>query len=193
MDTVPNYTEYLSHMRKPGSWGDVLTLTAISHLTLRPIRVVPDDPALPELFVTPPNFIAESTWGPEILLVHYGEIHYEATTVYPSVDSGAAFGCIGSVTGSLAPASSSGSGSVPGRASASSGSNNVPVGVSGYVPARVMQTAFQALGEERERDDVRHDADLLRDVQEQQVKSARVRVKIAGQIQSRMNPPDSGK
>ena len=62
-----------------GNWGDALTLTAMAHLTLRPIHVLTDNPLQPVLTITPPKTIADSAWGAPIIVTHQGEIHYEAT------------------------------------------------------------------------------------------------------------------
>eukprot|EP00959_Pyramimonas_sp_CCMP1952_P402175 8427590-Pyramimonas_sp.AAC.1 len=74
----PNFKAYISHMRKPGSWGDHLTLTAIAHLTLRPVRVISDTSVLPPV-INPPEFITDILWKPEVVVVHHGEFHFEAT------------------------------------------------------------------------------------------------------------------
>eukprot|EP00959_Pyramimonas_sp_CCMP1952_P016739 354857-Pyramimonas_sp.AAC.1 len=69
---------YISRMRKPGSWGDHLTLTAIAHLTLRPVRVISDASVLPPV-INSPEFITDILWKPEVVVVHHGEFHFEAT------------------------------------------------------------------------------------------------------------------
>ena len=66
-------------MRKDRSWGDHLTLTAIAHLTLRPITIIIDNEANQELHIDPPEFVSPDAWGPRIYLIHRCEVHYEGT------------------------------------------------------------------------------------------------------------------
>ena len=77
------YSAYVQHMSRDGSWGDELTLQCASHLFLRPIRIVSDNPdeVDPKLFRTfyPPDSIAADCWGPLITLAFLQFSHYEAT------------------------------------------------------------------------------------------------------------------
>ena len=80
-DGFSDYRSYLDYMSRDGSWGDALTLQAISHLLLRPILVVTDHPDSEQgLLVTePPAVIDHDAWEAPFYIVHYGERHYEAT------------------------------------------------------------------------------------------------------------------
>ena len=70
-DGFDHFNNYLAYMRKPGSWGDHLTLMAIAHLMMRPIRVITDGISLPDV-INPPDFIAREIWGPELIIAHQG-------------------------------------------------------------------------------------------------------------------------
>ena len=72
-------------MRKDGTWGDHLTLTALAHLLLRPILVVTDTthPAY-VLEAFPPATVPRSAWSTDIWVAHHGERHYEATALAPA-------------------------------------------------------------------------------------------------------------
>ena len=130
MDGFPNFKDYVNYTRRRGSWGDHLTLTAISHWMLRPIRVITDSPSSPVMFATPPDFIAESAWGPKLILVRHGEVHYEATSPVASAASAPESGVAVS-----SPKVSS--------------STYVPYkGDPRLDPVRVMQSAFHDLGEQ---------------------------------------------
>jgi hypothetical protein len=75
-----NFQEYLAHMRKDGSWGDHLTLTVAATLLLRPIWVITDTTQDNYLVqVDPIGTISQEEWEPPLLLIHYGELHYDAT------------------------------------------------------------------------------------------------------------------
>ena len=76
----------MDYMRKDRSWGDHLTLTAIAHLTLRPITIITDNEANQELHIDPPEFISPDAWGPRIYLIHHGKVHYEGTE--PAIEQG---------------------------------------------------------------------------------------------------------
>ncbi|CAK0846631.1 unnamed protein product [Prorocentrum cordatum] len=80
-----DYDAYVADMRKDGTWGDELTLTALAHLLMRPIFVISDttDPAY-VLEALPPAAVSRRAWGPEIWVVHQGERHYEATAPAPA-------------------------------------------------------------------------------------------------------------
>eukprot|EP00959_Pyramimonas_sp_CCMP1952_P288907 6042018-Pyramimonas_sp.AAC.1 len=60
-------------MRQPGSWGDQLILIALAHLTLRPITVLSDNEANPEIHIDPPEFMAEELWGERVFLLITGK------------------------------------------------------------------------------------------------------------------------
>jgi hypothetical protein len=75
-----DFSAYLQHMQRAGSWGDNLCLQAMSHL-LRPIHVVTDRPANDEalLVVEPPHQINQEAWGPPVIVAYTGWKHYEGT------------------------------------------------------------------------------------------------------------------
>ena len=45
---------------------------------MQPFRVISDTTILP-VMINPPDFISQSLWQPEVIVVHQGEFHYEAT------------------------------------------------------------------------------------------------------------------
>ena len=77
----PDFEAYLAYMGQDGSWGDHLCVVAAAHLLWRPIVVITDSSheSSALIRVTPPSAISEDTWEPPIYVVHYGEMHYEAT------------------------------------------------------------------------------------------------------------------
>ena len=76
----PDYKLYVDGMRADGAWGDHLTLTAMSHLLNRPIDVITDSVSHNYIRrVEPHHSVAKSSWGPPVVVVHYGERHYETT------------------------------------------------------------------------------------------------------------------
>ena len=81
-----NFNAYLNYMSQEGKWGDELTLLAISHLTLRPIHVLTDNSMQPVIVRKPPDFISSDSWGFAIVVLHQGEIHYEATVLASEVN-----------------------------------------------------------------------------------------------------------
>ena len=80
-DGFPNFDRYLEYMRRDGSWGDHLTLTAVADLLLRPVHVITDSThsAAAEVIIKPSAAVSPEAWGEPIVLAHYHERHYEAT------------------------------------------------------------------------------------------------------------------
>ncbi len=75
------FAEYLEYMEKPSSWRDHLVVVAISHLLMRPVRIVTDS-TLESTAVTvvePPSVVAETSWGPPILIAYCTDFNYETT------------------------------------------------------------------------------------------------------------------
>ena len=58
-DGFTNFQAYLNHIGGNGKWGDALTLTAMAHLTLRPIHVLTDNFLQPVLTITPLEIIVD--------------------------------------------------------------------------------------------------------------------------------------
>lgn len=81
-DGWDNFEDYVSYMRANGSWGDHLTLLAAAHLLLRPIHVITDSTHHENAIhiVEPPDMISSELYGEPIVLIHFGENHYDATT-----------------------------------------------------------------------------------------------------------------
>ena len=108
-DGFGDFNEYLAYMRRQGSWGDHLTLTAVAHLTMRPIHVVTDRFAEESatMIVTPPDTIDPAAWGAPIYLAHHGELHYEGTQVLAALPPAPSGHHSGSSGGSSSSSSSS--------------------------------------------------------------------------------------
>ena len=150
IDDFPNFKEYLQYMRKQGSWGDHLTLTALSHLMLRPIIVLTDNAEKPELLIEPPEFISPTVRGPPLYLIHRAEIHYEGTC---PIQSGPPNNSVRSVA-----APPDGAAHAAKRLKAKSAASGDPR----KDPVRVMESKFQEIAEERERKDAKNDPEELK-------------------------------
>jgi hypothetical protein len=84
-----SFAVYCDTMSLPATWGDELTLTAMSHLLLRPIEVISDCDLEPRRIFEPPRIICEECWGAKITICHTGQNHFEATAPLEVGESGA--------------------------------------------------------------------------------------------------------
>ena len=84
-DAIPGGEEalrrHIDKMRRPGIWATTLEVTAASHLLLRPIHLITDEPveAYGITKIEPPACIAAESWGPTIYLAHFLQLHFEGT------------------------------------------------------------------------------------------------------------------
>ena len=76
-----SFADYLSYMRRPGSWGDHLCIQAAAHILLTPIHIITDGPsdAGEMIVIEPPPCISHEVWQDPIFIAHHSELHYEAT------------------------------------------------------------------------------------------------------------------
>ena len=81
MEGFDDFEAYVRNMRQDGSWGDHLTLVAAAHLMMRPIRVITDTTHEEScvIQINPPEMVSDEAWGPPLVIIHYGEHHYEGT------------------------------------------------------------------------------------------------------------------
>ena len=84
-----SFAVYCDTMSLPATWGDELTLTAMSHLLLRPIEVISDCDLEPRRIFEPPQIIYEECWGAKITICRTGQNHFEATAPLEVGESGA--------------------------------------------------------------------------------------------------------
>ena len=183
-------------MRQPGSWGDHLTLTAISHLTLRPIRVISESTTLP-VMINPPDFISHSLWQPEVIVAHQGEFHYEATAplvieqtsesvLAPAVPLVPSVPAVGSTRSVADPVPRFALRRYPGtRGNSQASAASSALGVNPRLdPIRVAESSFQDLASAQEIADVGHDPEMLREVRERQNNRKRLKLRVASEIQA---------
>ena len=70
-----SWDAYIEYISAAGGWGDHVTLTVLSRLYYCEFQIVTDRSTLPFVTtITPPEIRR-----PGIVLVHYGEVHYEST------------------------------------------------------------------------------------------------------------------
>jgi len=84
-----SFAVYCDTMSLPITWGDELTLTAMSHLLFRRIEVISDCDLEPRRIFEPPRIICEECWGAKITICHTGQNHFEATAPLEVGESGA--------------------------------------------------------------------------------------------------------
>ena len=80
-DGWDSFGQYVEHMRKAGSWGNHLTLMAAAHVLMRPIHVLTDSvhDVTGAHTISQPTMILSEFWGQPIMILHFGELHYDAT------------------------------------------------------------------------------------------------------------------
>lgn len=76
------YEDYVANMRLDATWGDHLTLIAMSHVLLQPLHVVTDsvEELASLIIIEPPEHVDRESWTTQhpIVVCHYGEVHYES-------------------------------------------------------------------------------------------------------------------
>ena len=76
-----SFMDHIADLRRQNVWGDHLCVVAAATILMRPIHVVGDGrvEATSTAVIEPAPWIAQSAWGPSLIIAHYAERHYERT------------------------------------------------------------------------------------------------------------------